>query len=299
MYHNLKKLYWWPNMKIDIATYVSKCLICSKVKAEYQKSFSLLQKLEIPQWKWEKITMDFIAKLSKTTRGYDTIWRALGTRLDMCTAYHPQTDGQSERTIQPLEDMLRAYVIDFGNGVNVASEEVSTAELVSTAYLKEFDILKWDQQEVSELVALRNFARRYGSRFCIHDGYIQSSHAQIGENGATLPKTQVVEGVKTLLPITSLKFNSIKDAKLLLEAVEKRFDKNAATKKTQRNLLKQQYENFTTLSLEMLDQTFDKLQSLNKAELETMSMDDLYNNLKVYELEKSKGCLAQVQAHKT
>ncbi|GKE31568.1 hypothetical protein Tco_1450890, partial [Tanacetum coccineum] len=86
---------------------------------------------------------------------------------------------------------------------NAASEEVSTAELVSTAYLKEFDLLKWDQQVVSELVALRNFARRYGSRFCTHSGCIQSSHAQIE----------------------------------------------------------------------------------NKAELETMSMDDLYNNLKVYELE--------------
>ncbi|GJW53171.1 ribonuclease H-like domain-containing protein [Tanacetum coccineum] len=167
------------------------------------------------------------------------------------------------------------------------------------------------------------------------------------ENGATLPKTQVVEGVTTLLPITSaedkaqrrlevkarstlmmgipnehqLKFNSIKDAKLLLEAVEKRFGGNAATKKTQRNLLKQQYENFTAPSSEMLDQTFDRLQKLvsqlelldeklsqedvnqkllrslspewnthavvwrNKAELETMSMDDLYNNLKVYEPE--------------
>ncbi|GJZ53713.1 putative ribonuclease H-like domain-containing protein [Tanacetum coccineum] len=118
-----------------------------------------------------------------------------------------------------------------------------------------------------------------------------------------------------------LKFNSIKDAKLLLEVVEKRFGGNAATKKTQRNLLKQQYENFTALSSEMLDQTFDSLQKLvsqlelldeklsqedvnqkllrglspkwnthavvwrNKAELETMSMDDLYNNLKVYEPE--------------
>ncbi|GKA95191.1 hypothetical protein Tco_0817229 [Tanacetum coccineum] len=83
-----------------------------------------------------------------------------------------------------------------------------------------------------------------------------------------------------------LKFNSIKDAKLLLEAIEKRFGGNEATKKTQRNLLKQQYENFTTPSLEMLDQTFDRLQKLrNKADLDTMSMDDLYNNLKVYEPE--------------
>ncbi|GKF74667.1 hypothetical protein Tco_0220999, partial [Tanacetum coccineum] len=59
-----------------------------------------------------------------------------------------------------------------------------------------------------------------------------------------------------------LKFNSIKDAKKLLEAIEKRFGRNAATKKTQRKLLKQQYENFSALSSEMLDQTFDRLQKL-------------------------------------
>ncbi|GJX64427.1 putative reverse transcriptase domain-containing protein [Tanacetum coccineum] len=76
MYQDMKKLYWWPNMKADIATYVSKCLAC--LKRAFQK--------------------------------------ALGTRLDMSIAYHPQTDGQSERTIQTLEDMLRAYVIDFKNG---------------------------------------------------------------------------------------------------------------------------------------------------------------------------------------
>ncbi|GJY98708.1 ribonuclease H-like domain-containing protein [Tanacetum coccineum] len=76
------------------------------------------------------------------------------------------------------------------------------------------------------------------------------------------------------------------DAKKLLEAVEKRFGGNAATRKTQRNLLKHQYENFTASSSEMLDQNFDRLQKLrNKADLDTISMDDLYNNLKVYELE--------------
>ncbi|GJY75631.1 hypothetical protein Tco_0480747 [Tanacetum coccineum] len=118
-----------------------------------------------------------------------------------------------------------------------------------------------------------------------------------------------------------LKFNSIKDAKKLLEAVKKRFGGNEATKKTQWNLLKQQYKNFTAPSLEMIDQTFDRIQKIviqlellgekisqedvnqkllrslssewnthavvwrNKADLDTMSMDDLYNNLKVYELE--------------
>nr|GEW74732.1 reverse transcriptase domain-containing protein [Tanacetum cinerariifolium] len=84
MYRDIKKLYWWPNMKANIATYVSKCLTCAKVKAEHQRPLGLL--------------------------------KALGTNLDMSTAYHPKTDGQSERTIQTLEDMLLACLIDFGNG---------------------------------------------------------------------------------------------------------------------------------------------------------------------------------------
>ncbi|GJW21533.1 putative reverse transcriptase domain-containing protein [Tanacetum coccineum] len=63
MYQDMKKLYWWPNIKADIATYVSKCLTFAKVKVEYQKPFGLLVQPEIPQWKWDNITMDFITKL--------------------------------------------------------------------------------------------------------------------------------------------------------------------------------------------------------------------------------------------
>ncbi|GKA79775.1 putative reverse transcriptase domain-containing protein [Tanacetum coccineum] len=162
-------------MKADIATYVSKCLTCAEVKAEHQRPSGLLVQPEIPQWKWDNITMDFVTKLPKLSQGYDTIWvivdrltksailtpmretdsmeklarmylkevvmrhgipvsiicdrdprfalnfwrslqKALGTNLDMSNAYHPQTDGKSERSIQTLEDMLRAGVIDFGNG---------------------------------------------------------------------------------------------------------------------------------------------------------------------------------------
>ncbi|GKC04031.1 hypothetical protein Tco_0995641 [Tanacetum coccineum] len=170
---------------------------------------------------------------------------------------------------------------------------------------------------------------------------------EVIENGNAPPITKVVEGVETIIgPTTAeekaqrrlelkarstllmgipnehqLKFNSIKDAKSLRQAIEKRFGGNTATKKTQRNLLKQQYENFTASSSEVLDQTFDRLQKLvsqleihvesisqedvnkkflrslspewnthavvwrNKSELETISMYDLYNNLKVYEPE--------------
>ncbi|GKC32209.1 putative reverse transcriptase domain-containing protein [Tanacetum coccineum] len=67
MYQDLKQLYWWPNIKANIATYVSKCLTCSKVKAEHQKPSGLLVQPEIPEWKWEKSTMDFVTKLPKTT----------------------------------------------------------------------------------------------------------------------------------------------------------------------------------------------------------------------------------------
>ncbi|GJY04467.1 putative reverse transcriptase domain-containing protein [Tanacetum coccineum] len=82
----------------------------SWVKAEHQRPSGLLVQPEIPQWKWDNITMDFITKLPRSLQ------KALGTSLDMSTAYHPETNGQSERTIQTLEYMLRACVIDFGKG---------------------------------------------------------------------------------------------------------------------------------------------------------------------------------------
>ncbi|GJT85559.1 putative reverse transcriptase domain-containing protein [Tanacetum coccineum] len=98
MYQDMKKLYWWPNMKADIATYVNKCLTCAKVKAEHQRPSGLLVQPKIPEWKSLRV-----------------LWVILG----LSTAYHPQTVGQSERTIQTLEDMLRACAIDFGKGLKL------------------------------------------------------------------------------------------------------------------------------------------------------------------------------------
>ncbi|GJX37416.1 putative reverse transcriptase domain-containing protein [Tanacetum coccineum] len=93
----------WPNMKADISTYVSKCLTCTKVKAEHQKPSRLLQQLEILVWKWERITMDFVSGLPSghgvpvsiisdrdshfTSRFWRSLQEALGTNLDMSTAY--------------------------------------------------------------------------------------------------------------------------------------------------------------------------------------------------------------------
>nr|GEX21668.1 putative reverse transcriptase domain-containing protein [Tanacetum cinerariifolium] len=178
MYHDLRDMYWWPGIKRDIAKYVSKCLTCTKVKAEHQRPSRLLQQPKILEWKWDNITMDFIIKLHRTESGHDTIWvvvdrltksthfiamredysmeklarlyideiiarhgvpvsiilnqdgrftsrfrqtlqKALGTRLDTSMTYHPQTDGQSEHTIQTLEDMLRECLIDFNGSWDV------------------------------------------------------------------------------------------------------------------------------------------------------------------------------------
>jgi len=158
MYRDLKQMFWWPGLKKEVADYVSKCLTCQKMKVEHQKLSGTLQPLEIPQWKWEQISMDFVTGLPRTSTGHDAIWvivdrltksahillirvdytlerlariyiqeiirlhgipllivsnrdsmftsrfwrafqKVLGTELQMSTAYHPQTDGQSEQTI--------------------------------------------------------------------------------------------------------------------------------------------------------------------------------------------------------
>jgi len=171
MYHDLKQSFWWNGMKIDIADFVASCLVCQKAKIEHQRPGGTLESLDIPQWKWDSVAMDFVTHLPKSVKGHDSIWvivdrltkcahflainqkwsmdrlaelyvrevvrlhgvpasivsdrdprftsrfwqslqTALGTQLRMSSAYHPQTDGQSERTIQSLEDLLRACVLD-------------------------------------------------------------------------------------------------------------------------------------------------------------------------------------------
>ena len=171
MYHDLRSHYWWRTMRRDVAEFVRRCLTCQQVKAEHQRPLGLLQPLEVPVWKWEEVTMDFVVGLPVAPGGYDSVWvivdrltksahflpvktrygasdyaelyvkeivrlhgvpisivsdrgpqftsrfwqgfqKAMGTDLKLSTAFHPQTDGQSERTIQTLEDMLRACILD-------------------------------------------------------------------------------------------------------------------------------------------------------------------------------------------
>ncbi|GJY94534.1 hypothetical protein Tco_0510895, partial [Tanacetum coccineum] len=245
-------------------------------------------------------------------------------------------------SVKPLPDVINTDVGAYAHGSNKLLETS-----INTAYpgLRNSRFIPSRSTSVSELVALRNFVKRRGSS----DTVQAASKVPMlkPENGNAPPITKIVEGVETIITHATaeekaqkrselkarstlligipnehqLKFNSIKDAKSLLQAVKKRFGWNVATKKTQRNLLKQQYENFTASSSEVLDQTFDRLQKLisqleihgesisqedvnqkflrslslewnthtvvwrNKPEIDTLSLDDLYNNLKIYEPE--------------
>jgi hypothetical protein len=74
MYQDLKGNFWWSNMKVDIAKYVSECDTCSRIKASHLKTAGTLQPLPIPSWKWDDISMDFIVGLPLTSRNHDSIW---------------------------------------------------------------------------------------------------------------------------------------------------------------------------------------------------------------------------------
>ncbi|CAA0808379.1 Unknown protein, partial [Striga hermonthica] len=173
-----------------------KCLTCQQVKVEHKSPLGLLQPLEIPKWKWEKVTMDFVTGLPRSSEHRDAIWvvvdrltkvahflpvsmnmsldklaeiytrgiirldrvpvtivsdrdtrfpirfweslhKAMVTRLEFSLAYHPETDGQTERTIQTLEDMLRALVVDRG------AKWESLLPLVEFAYNIILLLFKW------------------------------------------------------------------------------------------------------------------------------------------------------------
>ncbi|GKE85593.1 putative reverse transcriptase domain-containing protein [Tanacetum coccineum] len=132
VFQDLMKLYWWTNMKAIIIEYVGKCLTCSAVRAEYRLTKSTHFIPTKATDGMETLTRLYIKEIVSrhglsisiisdhdshfTSRFWQSMQNVLGTQLDMSTAYHPEIDGQSERTIQTLEDMIRACVIDFRKG---------------------------------------------------------------------------------------------------------------------------------------------------------------------------------------
>ncbi|GJT06668.1 putative reverse transcriptase domain-containing protein [Tanacetum coccineum] len=124
MYQDLKKLYWWPNMKAKTLASICKCLppfyqISIFFPTTATNSMETLTRLYIKEIvSRHGVPISIISDRDShfTSRFWQSMQSAFGTQLDMSTTYHPETDGQSERTIQTLEDMLRACVIDFGKG---------------------------------------------------------------------------------------------------------------------------------------------------------------------------------------
>ncbi|GJZ94308.1 putative reverse transcriptase domain-containing protein [Tanacetum coccineum] len=108
-------------MKAEMATYVSKCLMYAKVKAKYQKPSGLLVQPEIPQWKWEKITMDFVTKLPKRSSGHDTIW-VIVDRLTKFAHFLPMKETNSMEKQLPLVEF--SYNNSYHTSIKVAPFEV-------------------------------------------------------------------------------------------------------------------------------------------------------------------------------
>nr|GFB23321.1 putative nucleotidyltransferase, ribonuclease H [Tanacetum cinerariifolium] len=111
MYHDLKQHFWWSGMKRDVATFVSRCLVC-------QQDYSVSRLAKIFQQEIVRLHGTPSAIISdRDPRFASRFWKGLqkawGTRLKFSTAFHPQTDGQSERTIQTLEDMLRSCALEW------------------------------------------------------------------------------------------------------------------------------------------------------------------------------------------
>ncbi|GKB28252.1 putative reverse transcriptase domain-containing protein [Tanacetum coccineum] len=127
-------------MKAEIATYVSKCLTCAKVKAEYQKPSGLLVQPVIPVWKWENITMDFVPKLPKTTSGQDTIWVIID-RLTKSTHFLPmkETDSMEKLTRQYLKEVVSRH----GVPVSIISDRDS--KFTSHFWKSLNEALGWDR----------------------------------------------------------------------------------------------------------------------------------------------------------
>ncbi|KAL4010650.1 hypothetical protein IC575_030153 [Cucumis melo] len=121
VYQDLKRVYWWRNMKREVAEFVSKCLVCQQVKAPRQKPAGLLQPLSIPEWKWENVSMDFITGLPRTLRGFTVIWVVVD-RLTKSAHFGP---GKSTYTASKWARLYMSEIVRLhGVPVSIVSIEM-------------------------------------------------------------------------------------------------------------------------------------------------------------------------------
>ncbi|KAA0065422.1 ty3-gypsy retrotransposon protein [Cucumis melo var. makuwa] len=119
MYQDLKRVYWWRNMKREVAEFVSKCLVCQQVKAPRQKPAGLLQPLSVPEWKWENVSMDLITGLPRTLRGFTVIWVVVD-RLTKSAHFVP---GKSTYTASKWAQLYMSEIVRLhGVPVSIVSD---------------------------------------------------------------------------------------------------------------------------------------------------------------------------------
>ncbi|KAA3469816.1 integrase [Gossypium australe] len=106
MYNNLRKWYWWPSMKKDIFEFISRCLICQQMKAENQVPSGPLQLIMVPEWNWNRITIDFVTGLSLTPKKKDAVWVVVD-RLTKSAHFIPV---RVDYSLDKLGDLSEIYV---------------------------------------------------------------------------------------------------------------------------------------------------------------------------------------------
>ena len=112
MYQDLKMSFWWSGMKRDVSEFVTKCLVCQRVKAEHQVPSRLLQPIRIPKWKWDRITMDFVVGLPLIGRKHDSVWVVVD-RLTKSAHFLPvRTDYSFDKLVQLyIKEIVRLHGI--------------------------------------------------------------------------------------------------------------------------------------------------------------------------------------------
>nr|GEW93709.1 hypothetical protein [Tanacetum cinerariifolium] len=256
----------------DIATYVSKCLTCAKVKVEHQKPYGLLQQHEIPVWKWERITMDFVSGLPSTPSG----------------------------TIQTLEDMLCAYVIDFGSiwdrhlplvefsYNNSYHASIKAAPYEALYRRKCRSPVCWSEVGDSQLTSpelicettekIVQGAAHFEKHEKLSPRYIGPFRilARVGLVAYTLELPEELKWIHSTFHVLNLK-KCLAEGEIVVLMDEIQLNDKL-------HIIEETME-VVDREVKQLKQSRIPIIKRNKADLDTISMDDLYNNLKVYEPE--------------
>ncbi|GJV32161.1 retrotransposon protein, putative, ty3-gypsy subclass, partial [Tanacetum coccineum] len=118
MYRDLKQNFWWNGMKHDVARFVAKCLTCRQVKIKHQRTSGHLQPLDIPTWKWVKISMYFVTRLPHTFKKNNAIWVVVD-RLTKLAYFLPIQQGYS---VSKLAEIFRELIIECPELVEVTNK---------------------------------------------------------------------------------------------------------------------------------------------------------------------------------